>query len=709
MKNNILSIAKSIPKKYYGLEGSFESLPGELDHNWLFTATDQRQYVLKILSPERTKSWLDFQVSLLNHVKSAMLDLSCPKVIYTLDLEPYFTIEDEISGHRHFVWMLSWIPGRVWAKVNPKTRSLRTHLGSQLAHLQWALKDFQHPYAQHVLKWDLAQAAWVAPYLNQFPDAEKQSLAHYYFQAFQDIVLPLVDELPTAVNHNDANDYNIVVSNDLLNPSVQSFIDFGDAVYTFRINDIAIAAAYTTMGLADPLSGLMDIVKGYSSVQPLSPQELKALFPLVGTRLLISVTVAHLNALQNPDNAYLQISANDAWTMLKKWRSYPIPLVEYAVRHAAGLEPCPHHHIWQAWMQTKPAIKPVVDLPHHPQWQWLDLAVDSLSLGNNKHFIDDQHFEQKINHLLNSPGNPIGIGGYGEIRPFYTTDAYTVSGNEGPQWRTVHLGLDIWMNAGTKVFAPYQGVVHRVKENAGDRNYGPTIILKHQIAQGLTFYSLFGHLSRASLNMVKEGQWVAAGEEIGAIGPRPENGNWPPHLHFQVLLDVLADDGDFPGVAFPDEKDIWLSICPDPLPFSGIHLAPPDKETWTISQILDERKKSIGPNLSISYQNPLHIVRGYQQYLYHQNGRRYLDMVNNVAHVGHEHPVVVEAAQQQIGVLNTNSRYLHPGLVKYASRLLATFPEELAVCYLVNSGSEANELAIRLAKNLFQPRSFCCP
>jgi 4-aminobutyrate aminotransferase-like enzyme len=102
--------------------------------------------------------------------------------------------------------------------------------------------------------------------------------------------------------------------------------------------------------------------------------------------------------------------------------------------------------------------------------------------------------------------------------------------------------------------------------------------------------------------------------------------------------------------------------------------------------------------LSLSYRAPLHIVAGSRQYLYDAGGHRYLDCVNNVAHVGHSHPRVVRAAANQMAVLNTNTRYLHELLAEYIERLAATLPALLSVVYLTNSGSEANELALRLAR-----------
>lgn len=119
----------------------------------------------------------------------------------------------------------------------------------------------------------------------------------------------------------------------------------------------------------------------------------------------------------------------------------------------------------------------------------------------------------------------------------------------------------------------------------------------------------------------------------------------------------------------------------------------------SMDELINRRKNSLGKNLSVSYNKPLHIVRGFAQYLYDDNGQAYLDCVNNVCHVGHCHPKVVEAASRQIAALNTNTRYLHDNIIDYAEKLVSKFPDPLNVCFFVNSGSEANELALRLARN----------
>jgi murein DD-endopeptidase MepM/ murein hydrolase activator NlpD len=264
----------------------------------------------------------------------------------------------------------------------------------------------------------------------------------------------------------------------------------------------------------------------------------------------------------------------------------------------------------------------------------------------------------------------------------------------------VHLGLDIWTPAETPVYAPTDAIIHSFADNKAYRDYGATIIQEHKSDQDQKFYTLYGHLSKNSLSGLSTGMVIRRGQQIAKVGNHNENGGWPPHLHFQVMLDMLGKQGDFTGVAYAHESAMWLSLCPDPQLLMPEMLPNADYNKLSQKEIIKKRQQHLGKSLSVSYEKPLHILRGYMQYLYDATARRYLDTVNNVAHVGHEHPAVVEAACRQNAVLNTNTRYLHDNIVQLAGELLETFPKPFSVVYFVNSGSEANELALRMAKTL---------
>jgi 4-aminobutyrate aminotransferase-like enzyme len=142
-----------------------------------------------------------------------------------------------------------------------------------------------------------------------------------------------------------------------------------------------------------------------------------------------------------------------------------------------------------------------------------------------------------------------------------------------------------------------------------------------------------------------------------------------------------------------------MSLCPNPNLILGIPAQSLATDKNDADQIIRARETGINPSLSLSYREPIVMARGSMQYLYDTSGHRYLDAVNNVPHVGHCHPGVVAAGVEQIGILNTNTRYLYDKLTRYSEKLLQKFPAELSVCYFTNSGSEANDLALRLARN----------
>ncbi|MBL7826942.1 MAG: aminotransferase class III-fold pyridoxal phosphate-dependent enzyme [Saprospiraceae bacterium] len=723
---------RSLAKEHFQLDVSVKPLPGEIDLNFKVETNSGAVYTLKIANPAEPRERLDMQNAMMRRLQDKAQGLEIPRVVSSVRGEE---ITDIVApdGSRRFLRLLTWIEGRCFADVNPHTSDLLDRVGAMCGQLSGALVDFEHPAAHRFIKWDPSQAAWTRNHLDKITDSNKRRLADYFLQLFEKQALSLFPELRKSICYCDANDYNILVSYDLENPTVPGVIDFGDVVFTHTVNELAIAAAYLAMHKPDPLTAIMQATAGFHRVFPLTEKEVEALFPLIGARLLISVTCSAMNLAENPENEYLQISDRPAWELLEKLQAISPALAHASLRHACGWEPHPTHAAFVAWAnENRPRFSPIVEA-NLQEAVWLDLSVGSPDLGGWADIEDAQKLHRLIDQTLyeatltSNPQNANsgkllpGIGKYNEVRPFYTSDAYEVQGNEGPQWRTVHIGLDVFLPPGTPVFAPYEGVIHSFQDNANDRDYGPTIILKHQIPappdssfaihhspfsiHHSSFYTLYGHLTRTSLQHLKVGQVIKAGEKLCEIGPMPENGNWSPHLHFQVMLDLLGCSGDFPGVAFPEKRGIWTSICPNPGLICGPALVVPEqKSDMDKERVLHFRQNHLGKNLSVSYRRPLKMERGWRQYLFDDTGRRYLDTVNNVAHVGHEHPRVVRAGQRQMAVLNTNTRYLHDNIMHFADALLNTFPPELEVAFFVNSGSEANELAMRLAKNYTQQK-----
>ncbi len=174
-------------------------------------------------------------------------------------------------------------------------------------------------------------------------------------------------------------------------------------------------------------------------------------------------------------------------------------------------------------------------------------------------FSDTGKFSEYIDLELSMANAAYGIGGYDELRTLYARSK--VFDAEEP--RRLHLGIDIWGKVNTPVFAPLGGVIHSFAFNDHYGDYGATIILQHQI-KAQTFFTLYGHLSLKDIQQLKEGKFISMGELIGHFGEANENGHWPPHLHFQIILNMGNYKGDYPGVCKWSERDSYLQNSPDP-------------------------------------------------------------------------------------------------------------------------------------------------
>lgn len=178
----------------------------------------------------------------------------------------------------------------------------------------------------------------------------------------------------------------------------------------------------------------------------------------------------------------------------------------------------------------------------------------------NLDLSDQDKFIDYIFNTMKKSGCEIGIGRYDEDRIIYRRSSLFAQNEEA---RSLHLGIDIWAQAGVEVFSPLPAVVHSFQDNAHFGDYGPTIILEHVLG-GEKFYTLYGHLSRESLAGLSVGKNITAGEKIATIGDYDVNGNWPAHLHFEIIVDIQDKVGDFAGVGKPSERELWLATCPNP-------------------------------------------------------------------------------------------------------------------------------------------------
>ena len=694
------SDAARLALELYGLEARAGALPGEYDDNFHLIATDGREFVLKVMHPARAASFVEMQVRALQHLAERLPNRQLPRVLPNRRSELFAAIRPADGGER-IVWLLTYVAGTTLAKAHPHPAGLLASVGQFLGEIDAALESFSHSAAHRELQWDSARAGWISAALDAIENEQQRGLVRQFVALYEAEVLPAIGTLRRSVIYGDANDHNVLVSSPWPQPrQARAVIDFGDLHHGLTASEPAIGAAYAVLEKKDPLPAAASIIAGYHQAHALREAEIKILFPLLAMRLAVSVVISAQRKRLRPTDPYLTVSEAPAWQALEQLAKIHPRFAEYVFRDACGFPGAPKSAAVANYLESvSGSAAPLLHVDQRSaRVQVLDLSVGSLFLGADPARTEVATLTRAISAELERTNAAIGIGRYDEARLLYSSPLFRSSGNPTDEHRTIHLGVDLFAPPNTPVHAPLSGTVEGIANNAQLLDYGPVILLRHTAAAGEHFYTLYGHLSEDSLENLKVGQHIAQGEKFTAIGTSAENGGWAPHLHFQVITDLLNLGTDFPGVACASQRKIWTSVCPDP----NLLLAIPEKyfpaREPTSGETLSARKSLLGGNLSLSYDAPLRIVRGWRQYLYNDTGRAFLDVYNNVPLVGHSHPKVVKAAQEQLALLNTNTRYLHDNVIRYAERLTQLLPGPLRVCFFVNSGSEANELALRLAR-----------
>lgn len=681
--------AAHVARTLYALQAVAHPLPSERDQNFRLDTPDGR-FVLKIANATESRTLLEAQSAAMAHVSA--LGLS-PTVLPSID----GALITELPGP-HLVRLLTWQPGVTFASMRRHGASLLEDFGRRLGEFDRALSTFDHPAIHRRFHWDLATGVdTIREHASLIAVPEVRRAVERCAGLIADQHATRLDRLPRATVHNDPNDYNVLVDRAELwddpPPRISGFIDFGDMLHSYAMADVAVAIAYAVLRKAQPLDAALPIVRGYHQQRALDDEEIAALWPLVQLRLCVSAAVAAWQQRQRPEDGYLAISQDAIRQTLPALDRVHSRFAEAAFRHACGLEPRRDRAAVVSWIRAAgPA--PVLPNLNARRTAVVDLSVASSLLDGDPASNVEQSLTTRIVEHVKTAGADVGIGRYLEPRALYSSTLFEEPGEAGR--RTIHLGVDLFVPPATAVCAPLDGIVHAVADNRAPLDYGLVVILRHETPDGVAFFTLFGHLTRESLANLRVGQRIARGDVFAAIGHADVNGGWTPHLHLQLLLDLFDAGVNVPGVCRAAERDVWAGISPDPGVLAG--LGPSASFDSGVESDTALNRRSLGTNLSVSYREPLALVRGWMQRVYDSSGRAYLDAYNNVPHVGHSHPRVIEAAARQWRTLNTNTRYLHPLLERFAERLTGTLPAPLRVCYFVNSGSEANELALRLAR-----------
>ncbi len=689
--------AEVLAQVHFGVTAIASALDSERDRNFrLKTGNGSGDWILKIVNASEPRVESEFQTALLQHLAMADPTLAVPRLKASLSGDVLASAEKE-AGQPHALRVASWLPGTPLAEVK-RTSRLMHNLGGTLGQLDRALQGFIHPGALRDFDWDLRHAGRARDRLHFIDAPEDRAVVERFLVRFERDVAPKLPLQRAQVIHSDANDWNVLVDPQD-NERIAGLIDFGDAVHTVLVAEVAIAAAYSILDMDDPIGAAAALAAGFHEEYPLLPQEVDLIFDLIAMRLVTSVTLSASRREKTGDNPYLAISEAPAWRLLHKLDAMNPRFATAILRKACGFDAVDGAGAVRDWISAnRKNFAPIV----HPHPATMTKAL--VPYGDPVHVMTVDSAEQRPkeatawwddfcarNHVQ------LGIGPWGEKRTVYTDEAFRSRFIEGER-RVHHLGLDLFMPAGTPVYTPLAATVKSVEIETAPLGYGGLIALEHQPEGCPPFITLWGHMAHEAVARLRPGQKLAAGDLVGPMGDIHENGGWTPHLHFQISTDTGLSAAEILGVGEHAYLDVWADIFPDAAVLADIPAEAFHQTGRTRAEIVSARKDILLPNLSISYSEPIKFVRGEGAWLIDNRGRAYLDCFNNVCHLGHAHPQVVEAIARQAAILNTNTRYLHDNIISYAERLTATLPEGLTVASFACSGSEANSLALRMAR-----------
>lgn len=632
---------------HYGLSGTLKELGSHQDRNFLLDCGDGRRFVLKICHGAYSTTELAAQHAALRHL-SAEPQVRVPAVMPGVSGEDLLSVDH--NGNAVHLRVLEFIDGQSLAHVAHLNRHIVAGLAQLCARVDVALAGFEHPGLDRVLQWDPRHAfALIEHLLPVIVDADKRACIAEAAEQAQAYLLPLVASLPVQAIHMDITEYNVVWARDAHRQwQLQGLIDFGDLVHTWRIADLSVTcAALLHHAEGDPFF-ILPAIQAYHQINPLQSEELLALWPLIVARSAVLVLSSEQQASIEPDNAYIQANLASEWNIFDVATSVPIALMEAAILDAVGE--------WEADEEAE-AFSPLLPSLSGQAFTLVDLGVLS------EHFVEGNWEHSGIDEqLLKDEAQRHGLAAsrYGEYRLSRTRP------DSAKEPDTFALHTELQIPHGTAVHAPFAGSLRHTADGA------------LQLVGAEVSLRLWGVRSDFD-----SGVEFGAGDVIGQGGG--------------ALIVQLCSEPDVSPPLFttPSRAAAWRALCPSPKGLLGFECDAP--ALADSAALLARRDASFARSQKHYYQAPPQIERGWRNHLIDLQGRSYLDMLNNVAVLGHGHPRMAQVAARQWSLLNTNSRFHYAAIAEFSERLLKLAPAGMDRVFLVNSGTEANDLAIRLA------------
>lgn len=331
-----LAEAEELTSRHFGIDGCASRLTSERDQNFKIVAEDGREYALRVTNHAEAPEINDLQVSALQHIEHVDPQIPVPRVFRALNGQSHLRLPFE-HGRLRAVRLLSYLPGMPLNTVE-RTPAHRRELGTHLAKLDLALRDFSHHAAGHELAWDIQHASGIRPLIAHIPVIDRRRLAEDFLVSFETHAKPVLPILRAQVIHNDLNFYNVLVD-PIDRDRLVGILDFGDMVFSPLVVDVAVGASYHMNTTGDPWDAVAEFVSAYHAVSPLEQREIDLLYDLIAARFVVTVAITGWRAQRYPENsAYILKNNAAAWHGLAHLSTLSRDVAQRRLRMACNME-----------------------------------------------------------------------------------------------------------------------------------------------------------------------------------------------------------------------------------------------------------------------------------------------------------------------------------------------------------------------------------
>lgn len=665
-----VSVLTEALESHYGITPAEQKrLGGEIDQNFKVVDGAGHPHFVRVTGTEPDSADIAWQNSLLQHLAETTPTLPVPQLVPTASGALQADVEHD--GRPFVIRVMTWIPGRVLADIGHHPTPLLRELGVMAGWLSLGLSGMDEPEGIAPHDWDMRRAGEVVDSALPFVE-NRDDVAHIQrIMSWYDSVRPALATLPHSVVHQDLNDANVLADTDETGTlHISGIVDVGDAMFSVRATEVAIAAGYAMVRKDDPLAAAAEVVAGFQSVLPLTAEELAVVYPLAAARLCMNAVTWNRRVAES-ESEYGRTRMRHTWPTIRRLAQIPPDLAEAAFRAACSLPEA----------EASPAAE---DLGNALAGLFTDAVHIDARPAADLYDDLDWHDHDAVRAAVDAlrKGRP-GVLGHLEASLLWA--ARRAPGPGEPA--TVRVGATVLLAEGAEIGAPADGVVEAASDTRGP------LMVRHG-AREMPLFTVWWHLD----SPCHAGDAVKAGEPLGTVRGGDVEPGLGAGVQIQVLHSAQIAGWPPPRAVAPSRRSTWRRLTTDPLP--GLDRARQPSQELTVHDVVAIRSRRIARSQRNYYARPMNLVRGRDVWFYDEDGLAYLDSLNNVTHVGHAEPRVTATAARQMRKLNTNSRFVYPQIATYVQKLVGTLPEPLDVVFLVCSGSEANDLALRIARQV---------